>query len=60
MTISDCIMVLNRDPRSESSQLKIFVGTYSNLREKSYPYGSKPEVVYASWKSPLKGDMKAE
>ena len=60
MIVLNCALVLNWDLGSESSQLKIFIGTYSNLREKSYPYGSKSEVVYVSWKSPLKAALKAE
>lgn len=54
------MMVLNQDSRSESSQLKIFIGSYSDLGEKIYPYGDRTGVMYASWKSLLKEAVKAE
>ena len=54
MIIPNCMMILGfQNPRYEDSQLKIFLGTYSNLREKSSPCGGKPGVMYASWNSPL-------
>ena len=60
MTIPNCIVVLNQDPRSESSQLKIFIGAYSDLEENNSLYGGQPRAMHAFCKSLLQAAMKAE